>query len=217
MGSRGFSGSPLLVETSVVAPVAAQYTSFVLDKISRYQDFFPQVESQVMNRFMRSVLQKWQPVAIALSVSAIVVVLGCGGDDSGLGRRYSVSGNITYKGAPVPQGTVNFVPTKPPIPEGRAAHGEIKDGYYSLATAGNNDGALPGEYNVAIVALDVDMSGAASSKESGGQVHQGDPAFQKAQKSAKQLVPAKYGLGETSGLKATVETSSKTINFDLTD
>ncbi len=128
-----------------------------------------------MNRLMRSALQKWQPVAIALSVSAIVVVLGCGGDDSGLGRRYSVSGKITYKGAPVPQGTVNFVPTKPPIPEGRAAHGEIKDGYYSLATVGNNDGALPGEYNVAIVALDVDMSAAVSSKETGGMPHQGDP------------------------------------------
>jgi hypothetical protein len=178
---------------------------------------FPQVESQVMNRFMRSALQKWQHVAIALSVSAIVVVLGCGGDDSGLGRRYSVSGKVTYNGAPVPHGTVNFVPTKPPVPEGHAATGEIKDGYYSLGTTGNNDGALPGEYNVAIVALDVNMAAAASSKEAGGLPHQGDPAFQKAQKNAKKLVPAKYGLSETSGLKATVETSSKTINFELTD
>ena len=118
-----------------------------------------------MNRFMRSVSKIWQRVAVALSVSAVVVVLGCGGDDSGLGRRYKVTGKVTYKGEPVPQGTVNFVPTKPPPPEGRAATGEIKDGYYSLSTTGNDDGALPGDYNVAIVAMDIDMASAASSKE----------------------------------------------------
>ena len=169
-----------------------------------------------MNRFMRSALKKWQRVAIALSVSAMVVVLGCGGDESGLGRRYKVTGKVTYKGAPVPHGTVNFLPTKPPPPEGRAATGDIKDGYYSLATTGNNDGALPGDYNVAIVALDVDLAAAASSKEAGGMIHQGDAAHQKAQKNAKKLIPAKYSSGETSGLKAKVE-AAKTIDFDLKD
>jgi len=173
--------------------------------------------SQRMNRFMRSALKKWQPVAIALSVSATVVVLGCGGDESGLGRRYKVTGKVTYKGAPVPTGTVNFLPTKPPPPDGRAAAGTIKDGYYSLSTTGNNDGALPGEYNVAIVAKEIDMSAAASPKEEGGIVHQGDKAYQKAVKSGKSLIPTKYGLGETSGLKATVDSSGKAFDFDLTD
>ena len=65
----------------------------------------------------------------------MVVVLGCGGDESGLGRRYKVTGKVTYKGAPVPHGTVNFLPVKPPAPEGRAASGEIKDG---VLLAGNN-------------------------------------------------------------------------------
>jgi hypothetical protein len=169
-----------------------------------------------MNRFMRSALKKWRPLAIALSVSATVIVLGCGGDDSGLGRRYKVTGKVTYNGAPVPHGTINFLPTNPPAPEGRAATGDIKDGYYSLATTGNNDGALPGEYEVAIVALDVDLAAAASSKETGGMIHQGDPAHQKAQKNAKKLVPAKYSLGSTSGLKAKVE-GAKTFDFDLKD
>ena len=90
----------------------------------------------------------------------MVVVIGCGGDDSGLGRRYKVTGKVTYKGEPVPHGTVNFMPIKPPPPEGRAASGEIKDGYYSLSTAGDDDGALPGDYNVAIVAVDIDMASA---------------------------------------------------------
>ncbi len=170
-----------------------------------------------MNEIMRSALKKWQPVAIALSVSAAVVVLGCGGDESGLGRRYKVTGKVTYKGEPVPHGTVNFLPVKPAPPEGRAATGEIKDGYYSLTTVGDFDGALPGDYNVAIVALDMDLAAAASSAKEGGMIHQGDPAHQKAQKNAKKLIPTKYGVSETSGLKATVGTSSLTQNFELTD
>ena len=134
---------------------------------------------------MNTALQTTQPFAITLVVAAMVVVVGCGGDDSGLARRYSVKGKVTYKGEPVPYGTVNFVPTKPPTPEGRAATGEIKDGYYSLTTAGNFDGALPGEYNVAIVALDMDLKAAAAANKE-GMIHQGDAAHQKAQKNAKQ-------------------------------
>lgn len=169
-----------------------------------------------MNLLMKSVSKVWPPLAIALSFSAAVIVVGCG-DDSGLGRRYKVTGKVTYNGAPVPHGTVNFIPVKPPPPEGRAAAGEIKDGVYSLSTAGGNDGALPGDYNVAIVAMDIDMASAASSKQEGGKVHEGDPKYQKAVKSAKKLIPDKYGVSETSGLKATVDSSGKAIDFALTD
>jgi hypothetical protein len=175
------------------------------------------MDPQRMTRFMKAVLKKSKPFAIALSVSTLVVVLGCSDDESGLGRRYTVKGKVTYKGAAVPHGTVNFLPTKPPPPEGRAATGEIKDGYYSLSTAGNDDGALPGDYNVAIVAMDVDMASASSSKAEGGRIHEGDAAYQKALKTAKQLIPIKYGAGETSRLKATVDSSSKAFDFDLTD
>jgi len=155
-----------------------------------------------------------RPIAVALSFSAVMIIVGCG-DDSGIGHRYPIKGKVTYKGAPVPHGTVNFLPTKPP-PEGRAATGEIKDGAYSLTTLGDFDGALPGDYKVAIVALDIDMASAAASKEQGGMVHQGDAAFQKATKAAKQLIPAKYGTGETSGLTAKVD-GAKTFDFDLKD
>jgi hypothetical protein len=172
-----------------------------------------------MNRFQWSASKIWQPVAIGLSLSAAMVLLGCGGDDSGLGSRYKVSGKVTYKGAPVPRGSVNFIPVKPAPPEGRAASGEIKeDGSYTLSTAGGGDGALPGEYNVAIVAVDIDMSSAVA-KGPGElpKIHEGDPAYQKAVKNAKKLVPDKYGVSETSGLKATVDSSGKAINFDLND
>jgi major membrane immunogen (membrane-anchored lipoprotein) len=174
------------------------------------------MDSQRMNRFMRSASKVLQSVAVALGVTAVVGVLGCGGDDSGLGRRYKISGKVTYNGAPVPQGTVTFVPTKPPTPEGRAATGTIKDGSYALSTTGNDDGALPGEYNVAIISMDIDMASAASSKAEGGRIHEGDAAYQKAHKNAKKLIPTKYGVSETSGLKATVD-GAKTIDFPLAD
>ena len=170
-----------------------------------------------MNGFMKSALNKWQRIAIALGLSAMVVVMGCADDGTGLGRRYKVTGKVTYNGAPVPHGTVNFIPTKPPSPEGRAATGQIKDGFYSLSTTGNDDGALPGEYNVAIVAMDVDMASAASSPAEGGRIHEGDDKYQNAIKNAKKLIPDKYGVSETSGLKAIVESSAKTIDFPLTD
>ncbi len=169
-----------------------------------------------MNRLMRSALKRWRPVATALSVAATVVVLGCG-DDSGLARRYKVTGKVTYQGKPVAKGVVQFVPTKPPPPEGRAASGDLKDGYYSLSTAGDNDGALPGDYNVTVVSVDIDMSQAAAPKEIGGIPHQGDLAYQKAVNSGKSLVPTKYNLGETSKLKATVKAEANNFDFDLTD
>jgi hypothetical protein len=89
-------------------------------------------------------------------------------------------------------------------------------GIFSLSTTGNDDGALPGEYNVAIVAMDIDMASAVS-KEGLPKIHEGDEAYQKAVKNAKKLIPDKYGVSETSGLKATVDSSGKTHDFELTD
>ena len=145
-----------------------------------------------------------------------MVVLGCGGDDSGLARRYKVTGKVTYKGDSLARGTVNFIPTKPPAPEGRAASGEIKDGYYSLTTTGDNDGALPGDYNITVVSVDLDLKSASDANPE-GIIHQGDPAHQKAIKGGKSLIPTKYNMAETSGLKATVKAESNQIDLPLTD
>jgi hypothetical protein len=168
-----------------------------------------------MIRLMKAALRRWHPLAIALSASVTVVVLGCG-DESGLGKRYKVTGRVTYKGENVAHGTVNFTPTKPAPPEGRAATGELTDGYYSLSTAGNNDGALPGEYKVAITAKDIDFS-AAKPKDGGAIIRQGSKEQQAAIKAGKSLIPTKYSLSETSGLTATVKEESNNFDFPLTD
>src|SRR4051794_35506157 len=81
--------------------------------------------------------------------------IGCGPDD-GIGRRYPVSGTVTYKGQPVPLGTVTFTPEST---EGRPAAGDIEaDGSYTATTATTGDGMLPGKYKVSINAVDRDMS-----------------------------------------------------------
>jgi major membrane immunogen (membrane-anchored lipoprotein) len=160
-------------------------------------------------------MKKWHPIAVSLSLAAGVLVSGCGGDQSGLDRRYSVSGKVTYKGEAVPKGGITFEPVNPAPPVGRHASGTIENGYYKLTTSTQDDGALPGEYKVIIVATTLDMSDMA--KKSGGLIHQGDKDFQKAVESAKSLVPAKYNKAETTTLKATVTTGSNTVNLELTD
>lgn len=164
---------------------------------------------------MNSVMNKWRLIGMVAGIATTIVVLGCGGDDSGLDRRYKVSGTVKYKGEPVGKGTIAFEPTNPAPPAGRLASGFIENGYYTLTTAVEGDGVLAGEYKVVISALTVYMTGLA--KQSGGMVHQGDKDFQKIVKEAKNLVPAKYAKSETSGLTKKVEARSQTVDFDLTD
>jgi len=155
-------------------------------------------------------------IAITLSVMCAVVIAGCGADNSGLDRRYSVSGRVTYKGEPVQKGTIIFEPTNPAPPAGRHSHSTLENGHYALTTSGEGaDGALPGEYKVLVLSTTVDMTGLA--KKTGGMIHQGDADFQKIVKEAKNLVPQKYSRSETSNLTYKVEPRSQTKNFDLTD
>jgi hypothetical protein len=165
---------------------------------------------------MKAVMKKRHLLAIALSISAMIVILGCSSDDSGLARRYSVTGNVTYKGQPVAKGVITFEPANPAPPAGRHASGFIENGYYALSTSGQGaDGALPGEYNVVIASSSLDT--AQLSQKTGGLLHQGQPEHVKALKGDKSPIPTKYAASNTSGLKAKVENSSKTINFELTD
>jgi hypothetical protein len=161
---------------------------------------------------MNAVIKKCSP-ALAVTVAAVAVVLGCGGDESGLNTRYKVTGRVTYKGSPVTKGVITFEPVKPPQPDGRYASGFIENGSYSLTTSVPNDGALPGDYRVVIASNDLDT--AALTK--GTMLHQGDATHVKALKDSKSLVPLKYGRADSSGLKATVESRSNTLNFDLAD
>ncbi|MGP0069255.1 MAG: hypothetical protein ACLQGP_37350 [Isosphaeraceae bacterium] len=164
---------------------------------------------------MNAGANQWRMIAIALSAATAVVIQGCSSDDSGLDKRYKVSGKVTYGGSPVAKGTIAFEPSNPPPPKGRFASGYIENGYYTLTTSIDGDGALPGEYKVVISSSTADMTGLA--KEKGGLVHQGDKDFQKIVKDSKSMVPIKYSKSETSGLTKKVEATSNSFDFDLKD
>jgi len=148
------------------------------------------------------------------AIFCTMLMCGCGSDD-GLGKRYSVTGMVTYKGQPLEKGTVTFYPVTPD-PKGinNGANGTIVDGKYSLSTRGDNDGAFPGEYVVGIISKDVDMTKAKGNVK-GGVFKQDDVA--KAYKTAKSLIPSKYAIPETSGFKATVAERSNTFDFEIKD
>lgn len=148
--------------------------------------------------------------AALLAGMGLIFVLGCG-DDTGLGKRYPVSGKVTYDGKPVEKGRIDFVSTS----GGRAASGDIVNGEYTLTTATPKDGALPGSYKVTIASVEVDTS-QMEAVAKGGQFHH-DKTFAKAVASAKKLVPSKYALADTSGLTAEVKEQSNKFDFDLKD
>jgi major membrane immunogen (membrane-anchored lipoprotein) len=166
---------------------------------------------------MKALMKKSRLIGIAAGIAATVVVLGCGSDDSGLQSRYKVSGTVTYKGQPVPKGSIVFEPTNPPMPQGRVANGTIENGSYSLTTSNKNEGDLPGEYKVIILSSDLDVAELAKKQGQGGMLHQGDEGHVKALKTAKNPLPQKYAQSDKTPEKAKVEARSNTINFDLTD
>jgi hypothetical protein len=151
----------------------------------------------------------------ALIGVGICLLPGCG-DDSGLGKRYPVYGTVTYKDSPVEAGRISFLPVDSKNADQRAAAGEITNGSYSLTTHTDGDGALPGDYFVTIESKLVDNSKVLETvKKYGGGGRQDDVA--KASAKAKNLIPGKYQLAETSKLKATVKAESNKLDFPLTD
>jgi hypothetical protein len=165
-------------------------------------------------------------IAAILCGAGLVAMWGCSSDE--LGKRYPVSGKVTYKGQPVAKGRISFSPA-PENKTGRAAYSEIEEGKYTLSTQGNNDGALPGSYRVAVTAREVDISKAqvsvaeakprsrAEMEKVMKHAYDRQLYVAKATQAAKDLVPKKYATPESSDLKAEVKEQTNTIDFDLTD
>ena len=132
-------------------------------------------------------------VAIALLTALVVASGGCG-QKVKLAR---VTGKVTYKGNPVPNGGITFLPD----PSGPPASGSIgPDGTYTLQTADLGEGAVLGKHAVMITAL---QSGEAKGPE------ERDPL-------PPPIIPTKYGSTSTSGLTAEVKDGDNVINFELT-
>jgi hypothetical protein len=141
-----------------------------------------------------------QAAVVLFLVGLVALALpGCSGGGAGLAV---VKGKISYKGKPVPNGTINFLPadgTKP------SATGEIQsDGSYVMKTFLSNkpsDGAVIGKHKVVIVAM-MDMGNALPEQRT---------------PLPPPIVPIKYTSPATSDLSANVENKENTIDFDLQD
>ncbi len=151
-----------------------------------------------------------------LVVGMMVVVLalgglsGCGGaGGSATGpKTYPVSGTVTQGGKPVDGATILFVST-----DGKkSATGKTDaSGRYTLTTTKSGDGAVAGQYKVAITKFDAGQVAAADISDP----NYAPPDPNKPAPVAKNLLPEKYASPETSGLTATVKESSNKIDFTL--
>jgi hypothetical protein len=147
-----------------------------------------------------------------------VIMTSCSTDD-GMGKRFPVSGTVTYNGKPLENGKISFVSEDP---KGIGASGSIENGSYSLSTGGGNDGARAGKYKVTITAKEDSLAQAKAdfAKEIKGGL---DPGYlpgryvARAEAKAKSLIPTGYGDVSTTTLRAEVKEGSNTIPFTLSD
>lgn len=153
---------------------------------------------------------------LALATTVTLLMAGCGDSNDAFGKRYRVSGTVTYNGQPLERGVVSFIPEK-----GAGATGTVSNGAYTLSTGGNDDGALPGRYTVTVAAVEDNEEAAKAKYAKDHKKSEAEISPKLAQLSmagkAKSLIPVGYGDSRTTPFSAEVKASSNTFNFDLTD
>jgi hypothetical protein len=80
---------------------------------------------------------------------ACAAVAGMAGCADGGPKRYAVSGEVKWRGKPLDQGGVIFLPEDPSL--GSSGGANVKDGRYSIPA---QNGLLPGRYKVMITSAD---------------------------------------------------------------
>jgi hypothetical protein len=126
---------------------------------------------------------------------------GCGNER----KLEPVSGTIRYKGEPLANASVAFVPDENGV-RGATATTD-GEGRYRLTTFESYDGARVGTYRVAVQAVDRSDDSPENPR-----------ADQLKPKPRKVLTPARYGAINTSGLTAEIVHGKKNVvDFELTD
>lgn len=143
-------------------------------------------------------MRRHSQVLLAFS---LLIAIGCGG-----GGAAAVSGHVTYKGKPVANADVTFIPESS---DGKPASGRTDEGgRYSLSTPTKGDGAIPGKYKIHIIARGPERPPKPGESITGmpGEMMPGEA-----------LIPQKYFVADSSGLKFEVKRGTNTANFDLAD
>ncbi len=139
------------------------------------------------------------PFVPALVLVFAILLMGCGDSNP---NTVPVEGRVTLDGQPVSEGTITFQPVEPA--EGfprRPAIGLLQtDGSYRLSTFDENDGAVPGSYQVMVVSVT------------------GGPTPEEPDAPEQWRIPQRYGTPGQSPLHASVPAQHRgvlTLNFDL--
>lgn len=75
-------------------------------------------------------LSKVQTLSVGILAVATLLLTGCGAEKAS--NVFSVSGNITYDGKPIPKGNISFAPDASRNNQGPGASAEINDGKYEM-------------------------------------------------------------------------------------
>jgi hypothetical protein len=148
-------------------------------------------------------------LAIAVAFAAVGLV-GCGG--STMPKIYPATGTVTWKGQPLADATVSFVPSVGAPSDGKTD----AQGKFTIMTNGK-PGARAGACKVTVSKF----SGAAPSMPAAPTPEDMMKMYEKKKKGEveKGEIPAKYGRPDTSGLTAEVTTdgAKNVFPFDLKD
>jgi hypothetical protein len=130
---------------------------------------------------------------VGLLLAGLFVFDGCG---SSAGDRLPLGGKVTFQGAPLATGTIEFSSA-----DGRYQSGAtLAKGVFSVPA---EKGLPPGKYTVRV-----------SSVQESGPAPAGPPGPEAEKHVAKQLIPAKYNAQSELTAEVT-KAGSKTLSFDL--
>lgn len=132
---------------------------------------------------------------IALIILGVLLLAGCSDDPLG---RQTVSGTVLFKGQPLDQGAIQFVPLEKGPTETGAG---IENGKYTIP---RDKGLVPGKYKVSIWSYD----------RKGGAIAPTDMPGDTVGKQFKERIPPNYNVNTT--LRAEViKGGSNTFDFDV--
>jgi hypothetical protein len=133
-------------------------------------------------------MQRLRCTGLALMLVCIAVLTGCKGGD----ERLAISGTVSYKGNPIQEGSIEFVP-HPGVKT--QSGGPITNGRFRIPAS---HGLEPGNYTVKISSMKVEPAG-----EPGGL-----PG-----KDPEEMIPAKYNTAST--LTREIKRGDTNLTFDL--
>lgn len=152
---------------------------------------------------LRVVMRAFPPLG-HLIVASLLIVMGCGEPKVPTGR---LSGKVTYKNAPVTDGTVTFRDAE----QGRVAAGTLNsDGEYQLLFGGGLE-VPAGEYAVTVTPPEVHVPIASE------QIQTPRPALTPTGKPIAPNIPSKYRVFNSSGLKTIIDEGENSFDIELQD